>query len=88
MRGPRSPKPLEANEIKALFLRELMGLLEGNTVTICQHMCCILRRKNNGGKDSYDWTDLELLNVIQNYRRELRDLDKEDRDENLLKSKP
>lgn len=81
MKGLRTPKPLSNNEVKALFLKELVTLLEsGGTASICSHLCCILRRKNNPGKDYHTWTDSELLIVIQNYRKELKDLaqDKEE----------
>lgn len=72
--GLSTPKPLNRLTLQSLILKELVDILEqNNSMSICQHLVVILRPKSNKLKDVYDWTEEELLLVIQNYKKELNE---------------
>jgi hypothetical protein len=73
-KGVNFPKPLSPIEIQTLIMKELVDLLDSKTnFGLAQHFVMILRPSNNNKKQIYEWTDSELLLVIQNYKKQINE---------------
>lgn len=65
---------LQAKQVQALAFKEFVDILEDSSgLTLSQHFILILRPSNNNGIPVYDWTDDQLLLVIQAYKKEINE---------------
>ncbi len=65
---------LQAKQVQALAFKEFVDILEDSSgLTLSQHFILILRPCNNNGIPVYEWTDDQLLLVIQAYKKELNE---------------
>lgn len=70
----KPPRRLDPRQVQALVFKEIVDLLEDTSgLTLSNHFILFLRPANNNGKPVYDWTDEELLLVVQNYKKEIHD---------------
>jgi hypothetical protein len=69
-------KPISERHVKALILKDLVDLLENDDpgsieFTFVQHLVHILRRKGEGNKEPYGWSNNDFLIRLQEYKQEL-----------------